>query len=222
TLEYMEELIQLKVPQTIDKIYNKYGDTCGIVGIGPSGENMLPVSTLFTTYTKGNPSFYCVRYSIGDVFGFKNIKAVVVKNKHYFKSYVNNYEEFKAISKKLSKLIIHHPICGKALPNLGSQTLLKLMQGESIDFDDTVEKENSSFNDSINRTCSPLCVVGCLNRHAESKNDIYSAPLESEVMEGLENAFGINDNDYARKFTGKCFDLGIDCMEFLFSCEMYF
>ncbi|WFA10013.1 aldehyde ferredoxin oxidoreductase N-terminal domain-containing protein [Tissierella sp. Yu-01] len=222
SLEYIREIKGLKVSSTIEKFHQLYGKNCGIIGIGPSGENMLPVSSLFSTYPEGNPSFYCARNSIGDVFGHKNVKAIVVNNKAHFNSPVNDMENFKKASKKLSRLIIDHPICGKALPGLGSITLMKMMQqGKFIEFN-VINNNIRSTNDNLNRTCSPLCVVGCLNRHATSDDDFYSAPAESEASAALFDAFGIDDKKYVKDFTNRCFELGIDCMEFIFSCEMYF
>lgn len=121
-IEYLEELKDLEVSSTVEKLYNRYTDDCGIIGIGPSGENILPVSTIFTTYPKGNPDYYCVRGYMGDIFGLKNIKAIVVKSKSYFTARLDDTENFNKYAKELSRLIIDHPICGKALPNLGSST----------------------------------------------------------------------------------------------------
>lgn len=224
SLEYIEDIKALEVTPTIEKIYGLYGKDCGIIGIGPSGENMLPVSSLFSTYPEGTPSFYCARNSIGDVFGFKNIKAIAVNSKAHFNAPVYDKDRFRLASKELSRIIIDHPICGKALPGLGSITLLKLMQqGKLIEFEDVKTRGNNHFNEyKINRTCSPLCVVGCLNKHANSGEDCYSAPAESEAAAALFEAFGIDDKRYVKEFTKKCFELGIDCMEFIFTCEMYF
>ena len=47
----------MEVSPTIDKIKNIYGKECGIVGIEEAGENLLPVSTLFSTYPEGEPVF---------------------------------------------------------------------------------------------------------------------------------------------------------------------
>lgn len=224
TLNHIDELKALEVSSTIEKIQCLYGKECGIIGIGPSGENLLPVSSLFSTYPEGNPSFYCARNSIGDIFGHKNIKAIAVKNKHHFNAKVYDEENFKKSSKALSKIIIDHPICGTALPGLGSITLMKMMQqGNNIDISKVDIKENRIYNgNKINRTCSPLCVVGCLNRHAKSDEDFYSAPAESEAFAALNESFGIDNKQYVKNFTSKCFELGIDCIEFIFSCDIYF
>lgn len=222
SLDYIEDIKKVEVSPTIERIQELYGRYCGVIGIGPAGENMLPVSTLFSTYPQGKPSFYCARNSIGDVFGFKNIKALVVVNRGHFNSLVHDQENFKRASKDLSRIIIDHPVCGKALPGLGSLTLMKMMkQGRAIDYEET-KSDALSQKDNLNRTCSPLCVVGCLNRHAKSDDDFYSAPAESEASAALFEAFGINDRRYVKEFTGRCFELGMDCMEFIFSCQMYF
>lgn len=224
TLNTIDSIKEMEVPHTIDMIHNLYGRNCGIIGIGPSGENLLPISTLFSTYPEGNPSFYCARNSIGDVFGHKGIKTIVAKNKAYFKSNVLDKENMKQASKSLSRIIIEHPICGKALPGLGSITLMKMLkQGKNIDVSQVSSKGNNKDTEfKINRTCSPLCVVGCLNRHAKTGEDYYSAPTESEAYAALNTSFGIDDKHYVKNFTKRCFELGIDCIEFIFSCNIYF
>ena len=215
------------VSSTINAIQKLHGKECGIIGIGPSGENLLPISTLFSTYPGGSPSFYCARNSIGDILGYKGLKAIAVKNKKHFNAHVYDVENMKRCSKELSKIIIDHPICGKALPGFGSITLMKMLsQGKNIDLSG-LDSNNikNNFKDTefkINRTCSPLCVVGCLNRHAKTGQDYYSTPAESEAYAALNQCFGINDKQYVKNFTNKCFELGIDCIEFIFSCALYF
>jgi aldehyde:ferredoxin oxidoreductase len=218
----------MDVSSTIDIIQGLYGKECGVIGIGPSGENLLPISTLFSTYPDGSPSFYCARNSIGDIFGYKGLKAIAVKNKEHFNAPVYDVENMKRCSKELSKIIIEHPICGKALPGLGSITLMKMLsQGKNIDLSELNSNNNikNNYKDTafkINRTCSPLCVIGCLNRHTKTGEDYYSAPAESEAYAALNECFGINDKQYVKNFTNKCFELGIDCIEFIFSCALYF
>lgn len=222
--EYIENVKGLCISPYIEKVRRLYGKDCGIIGIGPSGENMLPISSIFSTYPEGTPAFYCARNSFGDVFGFKNLKGIVVNSKSYFNAPVYDKDKFGIASKELSKIILEHPICGTALPGLGSITLLKLMkEGKLIEIKDISIKEKTNSTDyNINRTCSPLCVVGCLNKHANSGDECYSAPVESEARAALFEAFGISDNKYVKNFTKECFELGIDCMEFIFTCEMYF
>lgn len=226
-LDRIEGIKGLEVSPTIDKIRNIYGKECGIVGIGPAGENLLPVSTLFSTYPEGEPVFYCARGSIGDVFGYKGLKAIVVKTKKHFNAPLQDEKNMKETSKALSRMIINHPICGKALPGLGSITLMKMLKkGNNIDWssveDEKVKKSDKPSEIKINKTCSPLCVIGCLNRHAKSKEDYYSSPAESEAHAALKDAFGIEDKGYVKDFTRRCFEQGIDCIEFIFGCSLYF
>ena len=224
SLDYFSDMKSLSISSTVAKLYNIKGNDSGIIGIGPAGENILPISTLFSTYPIGKPSFYCSRNSIGDVFGSKNLKAIVVKNKDYFNSSTYDYDAMKEASKKLSKIILDHPITGNALPNLGSITIMKfLTSGTDIDLDAINQKKSiSSDTSNINRTCSPLCVVGCLNRHVKNGNEYYDSPAETEASTALYDLFNINDPDYVKIYTRKCFDLGIDYIEFLFSCNLYF
>ncbi|MGI6427299.1 MAG: aldehyde ferredoxin oxidoreductase N-terminal domain-containing protein [Natronincolaceae bacterium] len=226
-LDRIEGIKGLEVSPTINKIKKMHGKECGIIGIGPAGENLLPVSTLFSTYPEGEPAFYCARSSIGDVFGYKGLKAIGVKTDEHFNAYLQDEKNMKETAKTLSRMIIDHPICGRALPGLGSITLMKMLkEGSDIDLssvgDKKVKKSDKPLEIKINRTCSPLCVIGCLNRHAKSGEDYYSSPAESEAQAALKDAFGIGDKQYVKDFTKRCFEQGIDCIEFIFSCSFYF
>jgi aldehyde:ferredoxin oxidoreductase len=150
-----------------------------------------------------------------------------VKTDEHFNAYLQDEKNMKETAKTLSRMIIDHPICGRALPGLGSITLMKMLkEGSDIDLssvgDKKVKKSDKPLEIKINRTCSPLCVIGCLNRHAKSGEDYYSSPAESEAQAALKDAFGIGDKQYVKDFTKRCFEQGIDCIEFIFSCSFYF
>lgn len=229
---HIEKDMKLKdavVTKTIHTIREKYGNEAAIIGIGPSGEHLLPLASMFTTYPEERyPEYHCTRGGMGDVFGSKGIKAIVVKNKHHFKASVEDSEHISKCAKKLGKIIVSHPICGGALPGYGSIALMKMLkQGKNIPIPEAVKntehkgKANSETN-KINRACSPICVIGCLNRHAKDGDSVYSSPAESEVCSALKEAFSIDDKAFAGVLNKEAFELGLDSVELVFSCAMYF
>ncbi len=133
-------------------------------------------------------------------------------------------------SKHLSRIIIDNPICGGALPAFGSITLIKLMRQGAIEsiIKELDKKRNESNKQSsgivldINRTCSPLCVVGCLNRHANKEGEFFLSPAESEVHAALVHSFNIDDMMLASKLNYEAFELGIDSVELVFSIALIF
>ncbi|GAB6153044.1 hypothetical protein JCM17380_17940 [Desulfosporosinus burensis] len=229
-------LKEREISETISYIRNNIGrgkDTAAI-GIGSAGEHLLPIASVFTTYPEGNPLFNCARGGMGDIFGSKGLKAVAVTTKSNFTSRVVNVDEMEKASKSLARIIIDHPVCGGALPAYGSITLMKMMKSNELNLSSIkatpqskIISEDQSVNPSkegsrrINRTCAPLCVVGCLNRHVHAKETLFSSPAESEVSAALED-FGIEDAEFASRFNRIAFEQGIDSVEFLFCCALYY
>jgi aldehyde:ferredoxin oxidoreductase len=60
--------------QTMDELWDRYGDNCTIFGIGPAGEKLAKVSMAYT-----NKNASAGRKGSGAVPGSKNIKAIVVR-----------------------------------------------------------------------------------------------------------------------------------------------
>lgn len=223
-IKELERINKKYVSEIISEIKALYGNDCAIMGTGPTADNMLPLSTMFSTYPEGNPQFYCTRNGFGDVWGSKGLKAIVVNNNKYFEKKCYDKKNFSNESKKLARIIINNPICGQALPGHGSITLIKLLKDkENIFLQDVPKiKTTSKKSQKINRTCSPLCVIGCLNRHCKSDVEAFSAPAESEVNAALKNCFNINDVSFSKKINSRAFELGIDSTEFVFSSNLYF
>lgn len=60
--------------------------------------------------------------------GSKNLRAVIVKCNKYFGAECADEERLIRDGKALARLIIDDPICGGALPGLGSITILHLLK----------------------------------------------------------------------------------------------
>lgn len=217
------------VSEIISEIKATYGDNCAIMGTGPAANNIIPLSTMFSTYPEGYPQYYCTRNGFGDIFGSKNLKAIIVNHDKYFQNKCFDKKNFSAESKKLAKLIISNPICGQALPGHGSITLIKLLKNkENIPFSKPyatkvkLPLEKGNPDKKINKTCAPLCVIGCLNRHCRNDEEAFSAPAESEVNAALSHCYNIEDILFSKKINTRAFELGIDSTEFVFSSNLYF
>jgi len=228
---HIEKDMNLKgevVSNTINEIRKKFSMDAAIIGIGPTGEHLLPLSSLFSTYPEGKvPEYHCTRGGMGDIFGSKGIKALVVNSKGYFNAEVWDKEGISKNAKKLGKIIVSHPICGGALPGYGSITLMKMLkQGRKIDIPKKSNTSKNTKKDSqlcnINRTCSPICVIGCLNRHLKEGDSTYSSPAESEVYAALKEALDIDDKAFASTLNKEAFEIGLDSVELVFSIALYY
>ncbi len=61
-----------------------------------------------------------------------------------------------------------------------------------------------------------------MNRHCRNDEEAFSAPAESEVNAALLKCFSIDNPILAKKINIRAFELGIDSVEFVFSCSIYF
>jgi len=234
-IQYVPYLKEREVSETIRYIRRKLGIDSAVIGIGPAGEHLLPLASVFTTYPEGVPVYNCVRGGMGDIFGSKGLKAVAVTTKAHFLSRVFDPEKMRDSSKKLARIIVEHPVCGGALPAFGSITLMKMMKSGKQEFagiNEAMGKKGETENDAgsgpasssvrINRTCAPGCVIGCLNRHSRGKKNFLNSPADNEVFAALKEAFEIQDQEFASAFNRDAFELGIDSVEFVFTCALLF
>lgn len=226
----LDEISGMSTGKTVEYLRALWGEDTSIIGIGPCGEHVLPIASIFSTYKNGHPAYYCSRGKMGDIFGYKGIKAIAVSGKNHFSAKVSDEEAFRKASKRLGKKIIENPVCGGALPAYGSITLIKMMrEGKNFKIKKETEKKKESkgavvtYNDMpVNKNCAPNCVIGCLNRHRSSDDTPYSSPAESEAYAACKDLFGIDDKDFIINLNKQCFNLGADTLEFLSSCAMLF
>jgi aldehyde:ferredoxin oxidoreductase len=224
----MPELCGLPIPAVLSVLRGKFGDNCSFVGTGPVADACLPLSTMFVSYPQGSPSYSCPRDSLGDIAGSKNLKALVIRNKSMFKTSYFDKDSFAGLSPALSNIIRSNNICGKALPECGTAVLMKISDIKR-DMSVCEKLRMHSFADmpggiKINHKCSPICVIGCLNRgNGQTVGDGFQNVQEvAEIAEGLTKNFGINDEAFVRKLTAKAFEIGIHTTEFLHAAKLYF
>lgn len=232
-IKKIEGIDLLSIPLTIDKLKNEFGVNTSTIGIGPAGVNGIGLSSVFSTYPEGTPAYYCSRGGMGDALGHKGIKALCITSKKHFDSPLHDSTSFRKTSKEFARMIISNPVCGGALPAYGSITLIKMMKmGKKFDCVDQFDKgaqiteapklTDGNMNNKLrlNKTCSPNCVIGCLNRHSGASGDTYSSPAESEAVAAFSQLFKIENKKYISTFNKRCFEFGIDTIEFLFSCAL--
>lgn len=211
----------------------RFGDDAGIIAVGKSANMQMSLSTFVCTYPDGEPEYHCPRSGFGDIFGSKNLRAVVVTGDKYLNRECVNEEKFKETGKELARLIIDNEICGGALPAFGSVTLIRLLKDKKRALA-SLKEEKETFNkvkDSkihkndrkkVNFCCAPMCVIGCLNRHSVSDGEVYSSPDESEVREALKSSFNIDDYEFTKEVRSRSYELGIVGTEFVTAAKVYF
>lgn len=219
--------------EMVTYIREKWGKECAIIGRGPASDHYYPISSLFVTYPYGKPEYSCPRSSTGVGLAKIGIRAIVLEQEHYFQGICENREGLQNSGKRLARYILDDPICGGALPGLGSITLLHLLKNEK-NLEEILQKkrkeertEREKSKERINYCCAPMCVIGCLNRHSKGNGNIYSSPEESEIQAAVEECFA---RDMEREQLESCttylsqkgMELGLNMIELIFAIRLYF
>ena len=228
-----EELTGLTVGDTVHRLKEKYGRESAVIGCSVAGDMRMPLSSFFCTYPDGVPEYHCPRDGFGDVWGAKNLRALVVNHDNYFARECKDIIKFRELSKKLTQFITKDNICGGALPAYGSTVIMRILENGMPEFGsestcNSVEEERST--DYVepegqkvrrNKNCAPMCVIGCLNRHASTDGKQYSSPAQVETQEAIKRCFGVDDYELADLIQQEATDLGISATEFVTACKTY-
>lgn len=217
--------------EIIRKTKERFGRDCAIVGSGIAGDMRLSLSTFFCTYPDGDPEYHCPRYGFGDVWASKNLRALSVCCDDYFGRECRDPEEFVRLGRILAKRITNDGICGSALPTYGSITIMKILKSRgsiaelslAAANDGDAADGNKADNCGIrqNKTCAPMCVIGCLNRHSAAGGRQYSNPAQIETQAAIEKCFGIDDHDLADVVQREASEIGLVATEFVTACKAY-
>lgn len=226
------ELAKSHAGEIVHALRNKYSHGSAVLGICETGVRRMSLASFFCTYPEGSPEYHSPRSGFGDVFGAKNLKALVVDAKGSFLRDCVHPDTYWEYSKQLTRVITQDEICGDALPGYGSITLLKILKsGRTLDGMEPRKEQKHGVQKAmtpiekkrqkINYTCAPMCAIGCLNRHSDYEGRQYSSPAESEVNAALVNCFGLSDYDLATAIQKKATDICIVGTEFVTSAKVF-
>ena len=97
---------------------------CGIMTIGPAGENLVKYSAVISNERAAG------RTGMGAVMGWKNLKAITVTGNHEIPVY--DEAGAKALCQKWTKAIMDHPLTGNQMPRMGTASLVTPMQARGL------------------------------------------------------------------------------------------
>lgn len=231
-LHHMPDLHGRECGTVVDIIRRRWGADSAVIGCGSAADMCLPISSMLATYPEGEPRFSCPSSSFGDVPASKGLRAIVICHKKYFGTWCSDRDKLQCESRKLARYIVEDPICGGALPGLGSITLLHLLKNKENIPQILSQKPQSDVkrgengHKKVNYCCAPMCVIGCLNKHSKGENHLYSAPDESEVRAAVErcfqDVFSVEEiDDCASLLTCQGMKLGINITEFVYTVSLY-
>lgn len=228
-----KELSGVTVGETVSRLKELFGRESAIIGCSIAGDMRMPLSSFFCTYPDGVPEYHCPRGGFGDVWGAKNLRALVVSHDEYFSRECRDPSKFRELSKELAQFITGNSICGHALPAYGSTIIMDILEnGKPVRDDETYVKHGNKERDGSktelnapqmrrNMNCAPLCVIGCLNRHTATDGRQYSSPAQVETQEAIKKCFGVDDYDLAERIQLEATDIGISATEFVTACKTY-
>ena len=224
-----ESLYGVTSSEIISKLKNRYDKDSAIIGCSIAGDMMMSLSSFICTYPNGTPEYHCARYGFGDVFGSKNLKAVVVDSTEYFGAECADPDRFRDLGRELTHRITSDEICGQILPKYGSVAIMNLINGQDltlqIDTGEGLVTDNEislvSNGTNRNKTCAPMCVIGCLNRHIKDGKILYESPSQVETQGAIYRCFGVDDFRLADDVQRRASEIGIAATEFVTACKAF-
>lgn len=205
-----------------------YGEKTSILCIGPAGEQLLASASIQTSDVDGRPCRAAARGGLGAVMGSKGLKAILVDQRGKSADAIADPESFRAAAKEFSSFIREHPFSGKALPALGTASLvgavnslgafpsLNATQGvmenwEKVGGEKLAEIMKERGGNTTHMGCS-LCIIRCSNEYVNMKGDYVTSSLEYETIWSLGGMTGIDDLDIIAQLDFLCDDIGVDTM----------
>ncbi|HNR64997.1 MAG TPA: aldehyde ferredoxin oxidoreductase family protein, partial [Atribacterota bacterium] len=200
--------------ETTQNLKEKYSGYSSIISIGPAGENQVLFASVITDGARGFG-----RGGLGTVWGYKNIKALVIK-KGRKKPRIKDKEKLKNVVYEANKSIKQNPVTSKALPELGSSFMLDVVY-----FDRALPVKNFSDNrfPTIDRIGSTAlqeeifensiscwgCPISC-GRICHDNEDKVSEGPEFETIWALGPNLGIDDLVFIQKANRLANEYGLD------------
>ena len=214
--------------QTIERIRKEFGNSVGVISIGPAGEWRLKAASVAVT----TPDFHirvAARGGLGAVMGSKNLKAVIVDDTHSDKVEIKDKARFREASTALSKGILSHPLIG-IFKELGTSCLVMMMNAygclatknyslgqfdgaEKISGEHMVELMKKRPNGQHVHRCMDGCIINCSNIFTSENGEIIVSGLEYETIGLVGSNCMIDDIDIVAQINRICNDVGIDTMD---------
>ncbi len=178
----------MKVTETQERLVSLVSEhsgrktRCGIVSIGPAGENLVLYSSIISGERAAG------RGGLGAVFGSKNLKAVVAWGSKQVR--IHDPEGTREHHRKWVRVLREHPITGSQLPKLGTAGLVSSMQVNhqlstrnfsegSYEHFEAVSGEALAEEENIrNRGCLS-CTIQCSRRVRVNGTEVKGPELET-------------------------------------------
>lgn len=184
---------------------------CGMVSIGPAGENMVKYASVISGERAAG------RSGVGAVFGSKNLKAIVASGS----AKVSIYDKEKTVAhhQKWTRTLREHPLTGSQLPKLGTAGLVSSMQMKGIlatrnfsagQFEDFEQVSGEALAEELNiknEGCMS-CPIRCSRKVKVGRDEVKGPELETLVL--LGGNLGNADLELVCRWNRELDELGMD------------
>lgn len=184
---------------------------CGMLSIGPAGENLVKYAAVISGERAAG------RAGVGAVFGSKNLKAMVATGNHEVPVY--SPEKFTKHCQKWTNTLRSHPLTGNQLPKMGTAGLVTPMQvrgilssrnfaqGQFDEFEKISGEVLAEEYNIVNKGCMS-CPIKCTRTVSVEGREVKGPELETL---GLLGGGIMNDNiELILKWNYELDELGMD------------
>lgn len=217
--------------ELVQRLFERYGEKCGISCIGPAGEMLMASAGIANTDMDGNPSRFSGRGGLGAVMGSKGIKAIVIENDGNHKLEIKNRERYRAALKDYINEIrnapqtsVGYPLYGTAgiIPTISVMGALPSYAFRKGSFEKADEISGERLRELIlerggegtpTHACMPGCLVRSSNIFPDKTGKKVVASLEYETLCLCGSNLGISNLDDIAELNYLCNDYGLDSIE---------
>ncbi|MBP3483993.1 MAG: aldehyde ferredoxin oxidoreductase family protein [Oscillospiraceae bacterium] len=211
------DLRGMKVSQSQEELQRRMNEArkcrvkCGMLSIGPAGENMVKYAAVISGERAAG------RAGVGAVFGSKNLKAMVATGNHEVP--VFDPEKTTKLYQKWTDTLRKHPLTGNQLPKMGTAGLVSPMQmrgilstrnyayGQYEHFDKVSGEVLAEDYNIVNKGCMS-CPIKCARTVNVEGQEVKGPELETL---GLLGGGIVNDNlELILKWNYELDELGMD------------
>ena len=211
------DLWGMKVSQSQEELQRRMNEArkcrvkCGMLSIGPAGENMVKYAAVISGERAAG------RAGVGAVFGSKNLKAMVATGNHEVP--VFDPGKTTKLYQKWTDTLRKHPLTGNQLPKMGTAGLVSPMQmrgilstrnyayGQYEHFDKVNGEVLAEDYNIVNKGCMS-CPIKCARTVNVEGQEVKGPELETL---GLLGGGIMNDNlELILKWNYELDELGMD------------
>ena len=224
-----DEYAGLNTYGLFEKLQEKYGKKCGILGIGSAGERLYNIASVHVSSTDGLPTRVAARGGLGAVMGSKKIKAVIIESGGNAVLEYDDREKFNAANMTLNEGILGNPLSGGAMPALGTAVLVNVSNSMGAlatrnfsdgQFDkaenisgEFIAEQQAGRGGKGHHPCQPGCIVKCSMDYLDEKGEYLTSGLEFETIGLFGSNLDIGDIDVVARLDRICDEIGIDTMD---------